>query len=628
MIEHQSTSATSDSGLSPQAPQRQLLAAVAALLVETGFWLLPAGLFLLISGLFYDRGWSAVAPHLWVVFRLALALLAIRLILAGRFNRLYIGLCSLAFAALIGFYVLTLIGYMFWGRTPTLSILIPYVRHFGDLFSTLHVTRLEAIIATFVFVLGAIAVCSLLISKTRRWVASLTASTSRLLRQLAGAAMLGLCGFAIADVSTASFAWQGEPFTLMFNADAIAVRSANSQRIRTRENRLALADRERYVASDARPTRNVIVFIGDALRHDRMSLFGANRQTTPELDKLAATDALAYQGTITTSCAESFCGLITISRSRYTHDVSRHDLSLSEVLAMHGYKRRMILGGDHTNFYGLREWFGEVEHYWDGTYSDRYANDDRAVLEELQTLPQWNGTPEYLQLHLMSTHAMGTRARDNLKWTPTYNYYRASVYQAGSAEHTEQSLNHYDNGLLQFDAYFRQTLDILKARGYLEDALVIVTGDHGEMLGEQQLYSHSNGVYQPAIEVPLLMFRFGHSGQRYQTQAAAAQIDIAPSVLAELALPAPGRWQGSRLDDVEQREFVFFEHANEFGLIDFSVPTVRWKYWVDRKSGQEYAFELHADPGETNNQAATIATEIKASWRQKLKPSLASEPLR
>lgn len=628
MNEHQSTIIASHSNhlLSPH--RGRLVTVIARLSVEAGFWLLPACLFLIVSGLVFDRGWSAVAPHLWMVLRLALGLAALRLILTRRFELVTISLYTLAFAALIAFYLLTLVGYSFWGRTPTIPILIPYIRHFSELLATLQVAWYEVILAAAVFLFVASAIGILLIRQTRPWVSILTNSVSPPMRLIIAVTSLIISGFALVDVSVTNYARHGEPFTLMFNPHAIAVRSANSQRSRVLQNNLALADRETYVASAARPARNVIMIIGDALRPSRMSVFGASRATTPELEKLAATDSLAYKGVITTSCAESFCGLISISRSRYAHSISRQDLSLSEVLALHGYQQRLILGGDHTNFYGLRGWFGKVDHYWDGTLADTYANDDRAVLHQLESLSRWNGTPEYLQLHFMSTHAMGTRVEDQQMWTPSYNYYRSPAYKIGNAEHTSKVINHYDNGLLQFDKNVAQALNILRKRGYLEDALVVISGDHGEMLGEHQRFSHGNGVYQPVIEVPLLVLRFGHSGQHYDPQPAAAQIDIAPSILTELELPIPARWQGSSLNEIIHRQFVFFEHDNEFGLIDFSEPAVRWKYWIDRKSGQEYAFELLADPGETTNRVASISLSKRELWRQKLEPSLASEPLR
>jgi hypothetical protein len=61
----------------------------------------------------------------------------------------------------------------------------------------------------------------------------------------------------------------------------------------------------------------------------------------------------------------------------------------------------MILGGDHTNFYGLRKIYGAVDSYYDGASTNRYyVNDDDLVLDRLASFPPWDGSPTMIQFQL------------------------------------------------------------------------------------------------------------------------------------------------------------------------------------------------------------------------------------
>ncbi len=58
---------------------------------------------------------------------------------------------------------------------------------------------------------------------------------------------------------------------------------------------------------------------------------------------------------------------MAIARSKYVYQLSKDSYSLTELLKQYGYRVDMILGGDHTNFYGLRELYGAFDDYFDGS---------------------------------------------------------------------------------------------------------------------------------------------------------------------------------------------------------------------------------------------------------------------
>ena len=55
------------------------------------------------------------------------------------------------------------------------------------------------------------------------------------------------------------------------------------------------------------------------------------------------------------------------------------------------------------------------------------------------------------------------------------------------------------------DRYVGHLLDQMKADGLYDNALIIVTADHGELLGEHGKFGHGNYLHQEEIHVPLFI---------------------------------------------------------------------------------------------------------------------------
>ena len=63
----------------------------------------------------------------------------------------------------------------------------------------------------------------------------------------------------------------------------------------------------------------------------------------------------------------------------------------------------------------------------------------------------------------------------------------------------------YDNCLAYLDERLGELFDELQRRGVLDRTLVIITADHGEGLGEHDLFDHGESLYSTEIRVPLLI---------------------------------------------------------------------------------------------------------------------------
>jgi arylsulfatase A-like enzyme len=357
----------------------------------------------------------------------------------------------------------------------------------------------------------------------------------------------------------------------------------------------------------------------DALRPDNLGLYGYKRDTTPNLDRLAKSGNVRLAHGMRASCAESACGLFSLASSKYFHEISARPFTLQQVLKAHGYQVHLILGGDHTNFYGLRNLYGNVDSYVDGSDSTaQYMNSDRWVLSKAAELPDWGGTPTMFQFHLMSAHPLGTRETEFMKWTPVTNY---SIGITRATLKRENAINYYDNGVLQMDDVIAKLLDTLRTKGYLKNTLVVITGDHGEALGEHGEYSHAKGLREAMIRIPAVIYSFGYIPPKLAlSHTVTSQVDIAPTVLHEFQMPKPQNWRGGALQEEMPPSVRYLQQGSNIGLIDFRSTTSVWKYWLNSKSGEEFAFDLTSDPGETNNALEDLHQRNAAvlnEWRLK-----------
>ena len=602
-------------------PASILLALGAEFLV----WLIPALSFLWVYVGVFGATASAIQPHLLLISSLALACIGPRL-LVEHYGALplirvvYQLVYSILLTALLLYYAIVAVGLESWGRVATWEMIRVYLDQWQHVAAVLQLPAIAVPLS-----LGAILLLVFLLvsylQKHLQWPARMARFTRlRMKWVLLPSCLIPLAAAAL-GVLGGTRGVSGEPVMLSLNPGLGTDSTQNSRsegaQILDRREAAAAA---RYVPGSLDSPRNVVLIVGDALRGDHMSLFGYERPTTPNFERLAKAGRLAYAERISSVCAESYCGLMSIARSKFVHEFSRSSLTLQQVLARHDYRVGFLLGGDHTNFYGLSDALGAADIYWDGSMSGAYVNDDREVVARAASLPEWDGRPVFLQFHLMSTHGLGLRETEFERYTPARNYYSRLL---GVDEQTRRvwANNYYDNGMLQFDATIEDLLTVLEGRGYLDDAVVIVTGDHGEMLGETGHFGHAKTVQSEVLDIPLIVMRYGYRGQAFETPAFASQIDIAPTVLHELSLPIPSSWSGTRLQDPVERPFSFFQQGGQVGLLDFRDPERTWKFWSDTASGSLYAVDISADEGARSNRIESVDPALKAEWLFQVLPS-------
>jgi len=179
----------------------------------------------------------------------------------------------------------------------------------------------------------------------------------------------------------------------------------------------------------------------------------------------------------------------------------------------------------------------------------------------------------------------------------------------------------YDAGLLHVDQQIGRLLDALATRGGSQDTIVILTSDHGEEFLEHGAFGHAAMVHVPdekrtrirlydeLLHVPLIIWEPRTLGPHTVTDLVSL-VDIPPTLVDLVGLPAPDVWQGQSLTPllagkrVPLHDGVFAEYTvrNEgIGYPVVAYRTNRWKYIYDGFSADHELYDLEQDPVEQVN---------------------------
>ncbi len=173
------------------------------------------------------------------------------------------------------------------------------------------------------------------------------------------------------------------------------------------------------------------------------------------------------------------------------------------------------------------------------------------------------------------------------------------------------------------DHWVGRILEVLDARGWAEDTLVLLWSDHGEMLGDHQRL-HKSVFLESALRVPLVLRWPGHVEAGVTRDALASTVDCFPTLLEAAGLEPDEGCQGVSLwpavgdPAAEVRDAVFSEIAPA-PLGSLMVRTREWKYAVDRQARPVLLYDLCHDPTEQRNLVGhPDHTDVEAELRDRL----------
>ena len=168
------------------------------------------------------------------------------------------------------------------------------------------------------------------------------------------------------------------------------------------------------------------------------------------------------------------------------------------------------------------------------------------------------------------------------------------------------------HGSIEFiDMQLNRLRETLSDQGLLEDTVIVFVSDHGDMMGDHDMYRKSVG-YEGSARVPLLMhvpprWREGWSG----TETIAELRDVMPTLLGLAGTPVPEGVDGIDLR-TGTREHLHGEHViGSLGRHSMQwIRSARHKYVWFSGDGHEQLFDLEEDPQELHDLAGEEPAEL------------------
>jgi arylsulfatase A-like enzyme len=182
-------------------------------------------------------------------------------------------------------------------------------------------------------------------------------------------------------------------------------------------------------------------------------------------------------------------------------------------------------------------------------------------------------------------------------------------------------LGRYDADVAAADHEVGRLIDALRQRGVLDRAIVVVTADHGQSLGQHDWLPHGR-ITNDNLQVPLIVrFPPGVVSAPLRVDRVTSLVDVLPTVFARFDGKASRRFleqaegedalagappRGWALAQRTGRERAGWKAGGEYALL-----TERWKL-VRRAGGGEELYDLAADPGERHDVSADNAAVVAA----------------
>jgi arylsulfatase A-like enzyme len=386
-------------------------------------------------------------------------------------------------------------------------------------------------------------------------------------------------------------------------------------------------------ACGKRKRPNIILITLDTTRADHLGCYGYNRPTSPNIDQLAL-ESLLYDRAISPGTwtlpahASLFTGKFTSSHGArfdpngsllYSHAVpgpepwknqlrmrtiATNEHTLASLLKTAGYETGSVVAGPYLKrIFGLAKGFDFHDEDNVASYNGRPA--EEVTDSALKWLEKASEKPLFLFLNYFDPHR---------PYQPPYEYakkfvsfkkpYGVRYLFLSALKRMDRNLfsRLYDAEICYMDHHLGRLFDGLKRFGIYDGSWIIVTSDHGELIGEHNRFSHGDRPYQEVVHIPMIVKGPGGRGAR-RTDSWIQLTDVLPMILEWLDIETPEGIQGSvppNIDHpilIESRTMPPFEKDGHWTAI---IDKESMKY-IGNTKGINMLFDLKRDPGEHKN---------------------------
>lgn len=293
-------------------------------------------------------------------------------------------------------------------------------------------------------------------------------------------------------------------------------------------------------AGAARGPANLLLITIDTWRGDRLDGIEARSGLTPNLARIVKTGACftrAFAHTPTTLASHVNILTGTTPPFHGVHDnfnfTVRADLPLlSDLLKKTGYATGAFIGAYPLDArFGLDRGFDVYDDDYSRRHEQPFTSPERRAEDVVKNAEAWiraQAAPWFAWVHCYDPHAP---------------YEPPEPFRSRHAEA-------YDGEVAYVDAVLGGLFEDLTRAQRMRDTLVVITGDHGESLGEHGEETHAFFAYNSTLWIPLIFA--GKEIKPRRIASYVSHIDIFPTICDLLNIPAPADLQGRSLKPLLQ----------------------------------------------------------------------------
>src|ERR1051326_1166171 len=405
---------------------------------------------------------------------------------------------------------------------------------------------------------------------------------------------------------------------------------------------------------------NVILLLADQLRADRLHTYGNPRPSSPSIDDLASKGvqfnryyavgswSVPAQATIATSFYPSRHQPTLYWAGSGIPGLKPDATTLAQMFSKGGYQTVAFVNNSVVGAYLIGSGFGLFDEQCGGCgtpQSKASPTNDRI----LSWVDAHRSKPFFMYIDYWEPHYpyMPPPEHDIFK-NDSYPGETVAGYSsgqrdlflwsnAGDHQAMARAVQLYDGYLHYIDSYIGQLVAGLKQRGVLDNTIIMITSDHGELL-----YSHPDdyltadhcSLYDANVHVPAILFGPGIPANK-KIHAIASHLDTAPTLLDLAGLPAKPDAQGKSLvplitgNATSVNDYVFGEQAISVQLR--SVRNQRYKLILNVETGKQQLFDTRSDPMEQVDvlnvfpDVVTTLRDVLDRWQTANAPDPASQ---
>jgi arylsulfatase A-like enzyme/tetratricopeptide (TPR) repeat protein len=351
---------------------------------------------------------------------------------------------------------------------------------------------------------------------------------------------------------------------------------------------------------------NVLLVTLDTTRADRLGCYGYAGAKTPNLDALAR-DGVRFENVYAQVplTLPSHCSIMTGEypfahgvHNNGTYALAPERTTLAEILKGRGFRTAAFVASFSVDSrFGLGQGFDTYDDNFQAGLPFKPANSERRAGEVAALVTNWldnlAGERFFAWVHFFDPH---------LPYDPPSPY--ASEFAASP----------YDGEIAYMDEAVGTVVGKLRDKGLLDRTLVVLAGDHGEAFGEKVEIGHGVFLYDETLKVPLIVHAPGRLPAGKVVASRVRLIDIVPTILDMLRVPAPEGVQGESLvpeieragtRDRDSYLETFYPREN-YGWSELTgLVSGEWKYI---RAPKPELYDLGSDPTESQNRAGSEAS--------------------